>query len=71
MTMVCTSEINITDLVASSDIEAARSTYHIVLKNSPGAAVFGQDMLFDILLIADCKNIGDYRQRQTDLNTMR
>jgi hypothetical protein len=27
---------------------AIRSTYHTVLKASPGAAIFGQDMLFDI-----------------------
>jgi hypothetical protein len=28
------------------------STYHAVLKASPGAAIFGQDMLFDILFVA-------------------
>ncbi len=39
-----------------------------MLKASPGAAIFGQDMLFDILLIADWQKIGEYRQRLTDLN---
>ncbi len=34
------------------------STYHIVLKASPGAAILGRDMLFDILFIADWKIIG-------------
>jgi hypothetical protein len=29
------------------------STYHPVLKASPGAAIFGRDMLFDISLIAN------------------
>jgi hypothetical protein len=29
------------------------STYHTVLKASPGAATFGQDMLFDIPFIDD------------------
>ena len=45
------------------------STYHTVLKASPGAAIFGRDMLFDIPFIADWNKIGDYRQRQTDCNT--
>jgi hypothetical protein len=41
------------------------------LKASPGAAIFGQDMLFDIPFIADWKKIGEHRQRLTDLNTTR
>ncbi len=45
------------------------STYHTVLKASPGAAIFGCDMLFDIPFIADWNKIGDYRQCQTNLNT--
>jgi hypothetical protein len=32
---------------------AIGSTYHRVLKASPGAAIFGRDMLFDILFVAD------------------
>ena len=63
MEMVCTSEIDMADSVAPSDIDAAitnaswaiRSTYHMVLKASPGAAIFGRDMLFDISFIADFK----------------
>jgi hypothetical protein len=39
-----------------------------VLKASPGAAIFGQDMLFDILFIADWQKIGEHRQQLTDLN---
>jgi hypothetical protein len=50
---------------------AIRSTHHTVLKASPGAAIFGQDMLFDILFIADWKKIGEHRQKPTDLNTAR
>jgi hypothetical protein len=61
MAMVCTSEIDMADSVAPSDIDAVltntswaiRSTYHMVLKASPGAAIFGRDMLFDIPFIAD------------------
>ena len=37
---------------------AIRSTYHTVLKSSPGAAIFGRDMLFDIPYIADWAAIG-------------
>ncbi len=59
--MVRTSEIDMADSVAPSDIDAVltnaswaiRSTYHTVLKASPGAAIFGRDMLFDIPFIAD------------------
>jgi hypothetical protein len=33
------------------------------------AAIFGQDMLFNIPFIADWKKIGEHRQQLTDLNT--
>ena len=81
MTMLCTAEIDMADTVTPSDIDtffltnvswAIHSTYHTVLKASPGAAILGRDMLFDIPYIAaDWNKIGDYRQRQTDLNTKR
>jgi hypothetical protein len=45
---------------------AIRSTYHTVLKASPGAAIFGRDMLFNILFVADWHKIGEYRQSLTD-----
>ncbi len=45
------------------------TTYHTVLKASPGAAIFGQDMLIDIPFIADWKKIEEHRQQLTDLNT--
>ncbi len=69
-----TSELDMADSVEPADIDtfidnaawAIRSTYHTVLKASPGAAIFGRDMLFNILFIADWKQIGDYRQHQTD-----
>ena len=37
-----------------------------LLKASPGAAMFRRNMLFDLPFIADWKQIGEYRQRQTD-----
>jgi hypothetical protein len=45
------------------------STYHRVLKASPGAAIFGRDRLFEIPFVADWNKIGDYRQHQTNLST--
>jgi hypothetical protein len=38
------------------------STYHTVLKASPGAGILRRDMLFDIPFIANWNKIGDYRQ---------
>ena len=50
---------------------AVRTTHHTILKTSPGSAIFGRDMLFDIPFIADWNKIGDYRQKQTDRNAER
>jgi hypothetical protein len=77
--MLHTSELNMAKTVKPSDIDvflsdaawAVHSTYHTVLKASPGAAIFGQDMLFDILFIADWQKIGEHRQRLTDLKNAR
>ncbi len=41
---------------------AIPSTYHTVLKSTPGAAIFGRDMLFDIPYLADWTEIGKRRQ---------
>jgi hypothetical protein len=75
--MPCTAEITMAELFNASDFDifladatwAIHSTHHTVLKASPGAAIFGQDMLFDIPFIADWKKIGEHRQKLTDLNT--
>eukprot|EP00804_Cyclotella_cryptica_P016189 CCRYP_005686-RB/>CCRYP_005686-RB protein AED:0.40 eAED:0.37 QI:0/-1/0/1/-1/0/1/0/141 len=48
---------------------AVSSTYHTILKASPGAAIFGRDKLFDIPFLADWNKIGDNRKCQTDRNT--
>jgi hypothetical protein len=68
--MLRKSELNMAELVKASDINfflsdaawAVCSTYHTVLKASPGAAIFGRDMLFDIPFIADWQKIGEHRQ---------
>jgi hypothetical protein len=59
------------DIFLSDAAWAICSTHHTVFKASPGAAIFGRDMLFDILFIADWKKIGEHRQKLTDLNTAR
>ena len=59
--MFHTVEIGMLDTVSESDIEdfltiaswALCSTYHTILKASPGAAIFGRDMIFGIPFIAD------------------
>jgi hypothetical protein len=62
---------NDVDVFLDNTAWAICSTYPTVLKASPGAAIFGGDMLFDIPFIAKWIKIGDYRQCQTDLSTER
>ncbi len=77
--MLRTSELDMAETVKPSDIDiflsdaawVIGSTYHTVLKASSGAAIFGQDMLFDVLFIADWQKIGEHRQKLTDLNNPR
>eukprot|EP00804_Cyclotella_cryptica_P022120 CCRYP_011605-RA/>CCRYP_011605-RA protein AED:0.36 eAED:0.36 QI:120/-1/1/1/-1/0/1/71/147 len=79
MAMLSTADLDMADTVRESDIAdfltnaawTVSSTYHTVLKNSPGAAIFGRDMLFDVPCIADWSKIGEYRQKQADKNTRR
>jgi hypothetical protein len=74
--MLRTSKLDMAETVKPSDIDvfisdaawAICSTHHTLLKASPGAAIFGQDMLFDIPFIADWQKIGEHRQKLTDLN---
>ncbi len=77
--MLRTAELAMAKLVNTSDIDifladaawAICSTHHTEFKASPGAAIFGQDMLFDIPLLADWKKIGEHKQELTDCNTAR
>jgi hypothetical protein len=72
--MLRTAELDMADSVTPDDVDffldyaawAIRSTYHTVLKASPGAAIFGQDMLFNIPFIAYWCKIGEQRQSLTD-----
>jgi hypothetical protein len=73
--MLCTSELNMAKTIIPDDIDvfldnaawAIHSTHRTILKASPGTAIFGRDMLFDIPFIADWNKVRDYRQRQTNL----
>jgi hypothetical protein len=77
--MLRTSKLDMAESVKASDTDvflsdaawAICSTYHAVLKASPGAAIFGQDVLFDIPFIADWQKIGEHRQGLADLNNTR
>ncbi len=68
--MLCTAEIDMADSVTPDDVNvfldnaawAICSTYHMVLKASPVAAIFRKDMLFNILFVADWHKIGEHRQ---------
>jgi len=79
MGMLRTAELDMAETISEEDVStflddaswAIRTTHHTVLKASPGAAIFGRDMLFDIPFVADWHKIGDYRQQQTDRNTNR
>jgi hypothetical protein len=77
--MLRTAEINMAESVTPNDVDvfldnaawAIFSTYHTVLKASPGAAIFGQDMLFNIPFVADWHKIGEYRQSLTGCSNQR
>ncbi len=68
--MLCTAELDMAYSVTPNDVNVfldnaawtIGSTYHTVLKASPGAAIFGCDMLFDIPFVADWHKIGEQRQ---------
>jgi hypothetical protein len=77
--MLRTAELDMADSVTSDDVDvfldnaawAIQSTYHTVLKASPGAAIFGRDMLFDILFVADWRKIRERRQSLTNCGNQR
>jgi hypothetical protein len=77
--MLHTAELDMADSVTPDDVDvfldnaawAICSTYHTVLEASPGAAIFGQDMLFDIPFVADWQKNGERRQSLTDHDNQR
>jgi hypothetical protein len=77
--MLRTDELDMANSVTPDDVDvfldnaawAICSTYHTVLKASPGAAIFGCDLLFDIPFVADWHKIGEQRQSLTDRGNQR
>ncbi len=65
--MLRTAEIDMADTVTPEHVSnflndaswVIWSTHHTVLKASPGAAIFGRDMLFGIPFVADSCKIGE------------
>ncbi len=63
--MLRTAELNMAETVTLDDVDvfldnaawAICSTYHTVVNASPGMAIFGCNMLFDIPFIADWTKI--------------
>jgi hypothetical protein len=72
--MLRTAELDMANSVIPNDVDvfldnvawAICFTYHTVLKASPGIAIFGRDMLFDIPFVADWHKIGEQRQSLTN-----
>jgi hypothetical protein len=77
--MLCTVELDMANSVTPDDIDvfldnaawAICSTYHRVLKGSPGADIFGLDMLFNIPFMADWNKIGEQKQSLTNRGNQR
>ena len=77
--MMRTRDLDMSETVKDTMIEdflvdaawAIRSTYHTVLKSTPGAAIFGRDMLFDIPYMADWNVTGKHRQELVESTNRR
>jgi hypothetical protein len=77
--MLRTAELDMANSVTPNDVDVFLdnaaweicSTYHTVLKASPGAAIFGCDMLFVISFMADWHKVGERRQSLTNRGNQR
>jgi hypothetical protein len=77
--MLCTAELDMANSVTPDNINVFLdnaaweicSTYHMVLKASPGTAIFGCGVLFDILFVADWEKNGEQRQSLTNHGNQR
>jgi hypothetical protein len=77
--MLRTAELDMANSVTPNNVNvfldnnawAICSTYHTVLKASPDAAIFGCNMLFNILFVADWHKIGEQRQSLTNRGNQR
>ena len=77
--MMRTRDLDMSETVKDTMIEeflvdaawAIHSTYHTVFKSTPGAAIFGRDMLFGIPYVADWNVIEKRRQEQVESTNRR
>jgi hypothetical protein len=77
--MLRTAELDMANSVIPDDVDvfldnatgAICSIYHTALNASPGAAIFGRNMLFNIPFVADWHIIGEHRQSLTDRGNQR
>ena len=77
MAMPHTTELDMVDTFSESDIAnfltnaawVACSTYHTELRTSPGMAIFGRDMLFDVPYLSNWTKTWEYRGQHTEHNT--
>jgi hypothetical protein len=77
--MLRTAELDMANSVTPNDANifldstawAICSTYHQVLNTSPGAAIFRQDLLFNIPLVADWHKVAERRQSLTNRGNQR
>jgi hypothetical protein len=77
--MLHTAELDMANSVTPNDVDifpdnaawTICSTYHTILKASPGAAIFGRDMLFDNPFVADWCKIEERRQSLTNHGNQR
>jgi hypothetical protein len=70
--MFCTAEIDMAESVTLDDVDVFLDIWHgkfalpiiqyLKPHQAPGAAIFGQDILFNIPLVADWHKIGEHRQ---------
>ena len=73
--MLRTAELDMADSVEPEHVDdfldnatwAIRSTHHTVLKSSPGAAIFGRGMVFNIPIIVDWTKIRIFDKHKPDV----
>ena len=50
---------------------AIRAYYHHTMQSTPGQAVFGRDMIFNLTLIVDRRDINARKEQQVDIDNFR
>ena len=77
--MLRTSEMDMSETVCQEMIDdfltnaawVVHSTYHTVLKATPGAAIFGQDMMFNLPTLINWKDLSICKKKLVDASNLR